>query len=136
TLSWIIEKMIGRSVLAPRRRDQAAVVQNDKPVLEIKDLCLPRVGSGFTLENVSLTLRRGEILAIYGLMGAGRTELFECLMGLHPEATGEIKVSNRTIRPETIRERIDLGLMLVPEDRQRLGLVQKLSVAENISLAS
>ena len=69
-------------------------------------------------------------------MGAGRTELFECLMGLHPEATGEIKISNRTIRPETIRERIDLGLMLVPEDRQRLGLVQKLSVAENISLAS
>ena len=56
--------------------------------------------------------------------------------GLHPEATGEIKISNRTIRPETIRERIDLGLMLVPEDRQRLGLVQKLSVAQNISLAS
>jgi erythritol transport system ATP-binding protein len=136
TLSWIIEKMIGRSVLAPRRRDQAAVVQNDKPVLEIKDLCLPRVGSGFTLENVSLTLRRGEILAIYGLMGAGRTELFECLMGLHPEATGEIRLAGKIIRDESIGERIELGMMLVPEDRQRLGLVQQLSVGHNMTLAN
>ncbi|HEY5741477.1 MAG TPA: ATP-binding cassette domain-containing protein, partial [Terrimicrobiaceae bacterium] len=100
------------------------------------NLCLPRMGGGFTLENVSLTLKRGEILAIFCLMGAGRTELLECLMGLHPEATGEMKISNRSIRPETIRERIDLGLMLVPEDRQRSGLVQKLSVAQNITLAS
>jgi erythritol transport system ATP-binding protein len=135
-VGWIVEKMVGRSVNAPRHRTQTIADGEREIILEIKDLSLPRIGGGFTLENVSLKLRRGEILAIFGLMGAGRTELFECLMGLHPEATGEIKVSNRTIRPETIRERIDLGLMLVPEDRQRLGLVQKLSVADNISLAS
>ena len=135
-VGWIVEKMVGRNVNAPRHRTQTISDGERETVLEIKDLSLPRIGGGFTLENVSLKLKRGEILAIFGLMGAGRTELFECLMGLHPEATGEIKVSNRTIRPETIRERIDLGLMLVPEDRQRLGLVQKLSVAENISLAS
>ena len=135
-VGWIVEKMVGRSVNAPRHRTQTIADGERETILEIKDLSLPRIGGGFTLENVSLKLRRGEILAIFGLMGAGRTELFECLMGLHPEATGEIKVSNRTIRPETIRERIDLGLMLVPEDRQRLGLVQKLSVADNISLAS
>jgi erythritol transport system ATP-binding protein len=75
-------------------------------------------------------------LAIFGLMGAGRTELFECLMGLHPEASGEIHLGGRPLRRESIRERIDLGLMLVPEDRQRLGLVQKLSVAHNITLAN
>lgn len=128
--------MIGRSVLAFRRRDQGTAFQSDKPVLEINDLCLGRVGSGFTLENVSLVLRRGEILAIYGLMGAGRTELFECLMGLHPEATGEIRLAGRTIRHESIGERIKLGMMLVPEDRQRLGLVQQLSVGQNITLAN
>ena len=111
-------------------------ISADRPVLEVRDLKLPRVGGGFTLENVSLTLRRGEILAIFGLMGAGRTELFECLMGLHPEASGEIRLGNRQLRNETIRERIELGLMLVPEDRQRLGLVQKLSVGHNITLAS
>ena len=135
-VGWIVEKMVGRNVNAPRHRTQTISDGERETVLEIKDLSLPRIGGGFTLENVSLKLKRGEILAIFGLMGAGRTELFECLMGLHPEATGEIKVSNRTIRPETIRERIDLGLMLVPEDRQRLGLVQKLSVADNITLAS
>ena len=128
--------MVGRKLRPPRRRTEALATGAREIVLEIRDLSLPRVGSGFTLENVSLQLHRGEILAIFGLMGAGRTELFECLMGLHPEATGEIKILNRAIRPETIRERIDLGLMLVPEDRQRLGLVQKLSVAQNITLAS
>jgi erythritol transport system ATP-binding protein len=57
-------------------------------------------------------------------------------MGLHPEASGEIRVGNRRLRNESIRERIDFGLMLVPEDRQRLGLVQKLSVAHNVTLAN
>jgi erythritol transport system ATP-binding protein len=135
-IGWIVEKMVGRNVNAPRHRVQTISDAVRETVLEIKDLSLPRIGGGFTLEKVSLKLQRGEILAIFGLMGAGRTELFECLMGLHPEAAGEIKISDRTIRPETIRERIDLGLMLVPEDRQRLGLVQKLSVGHNISLAS
>ena len=128
-IAWIVEKMVGRKLSAPRRRVETLTAGARETVLEIRDLSLPRVGSGFTLEKVSLKLHRGEILAIFGLMGAGRTELFECLMGLHPEATGEIKISNRAVRFESIRERIDMGLMLVPEDRQRLGLVQKLSVA-------
>ncbi|MGA7879947.1 MAG: sugar ABC transporter ATP-binding protein [Terrimicrobiaceae bacterium] len=135
-VGWIVEKMVGRSVSAPRRRAPATTAGTQEAILVINELSLPRVGGGFTLEKVSFTLKRGEILAIFGLMGAGRTELFECLMGLHPEATGEIKISNRALRSETIRERIDLGFMLVPEDRQRLGLVQKLSVSENIALAS
>src|SRR6516164_2426267 len=135
-IAWIIDKMVGRDVNAPRHRVRTAVGAGNQTALEIKDLCLPRIGGGFTLENVSLTLMRGEILAIFGLMGAGRTELFECLMGLHPEASGEIHGGNRRLQNETIRERIDFGLMLVPEDRQRLGLVQKLSVAHNITLAN
>jgi len=135
-VAWIIEKMVGRTVDATRHRIPAAATADDRPVLEVKNLNLPRVGGGFTLENVSLTLRRGEILAIFGLMGAGRTELFECLMGQHPEASGEICLNGRKLQHESIRGRIDLGMMLVPEDRQRLGLIQKLSVAHNITLAN
>jgi erythritol transport system ATP-binding protein len=135
-VGWIVERMVGRSVKAPKHRSSASKDAEREAVLEVRHLHLPRAGGGFTLENVSFDLRRGEILAIFGLMGAGRTELFECLMGLHPEAKGEIRISGRSIRVETIRQRIDLGLMLVPEDRQRLGLVQKLSVAQNITLAS
>jgi erythritol transport system ATP-binding protein len=134
SVAWIIEKMVGRNVNAPRRRTVATGAV--RPLLEVKNLSLPRIGGGFTLENVSLTLRRGEILAIFGLMGAGRTELFECLMGQHPEASGEIRLGDRKLQKETIRGRIDLGMTLVPEDRQRSGLVQKLSVAHNITLAN
>jgi erythritol transport system ATP-binding protein len=94
------------------------------------------VGSGFTLENVNFTLNQGEILAIYGLMGAGRTELFECLMGLHPEASGSVSVNGAPLGHATIAERIEHGITLVPEDRQRLGLVQQLTVSQNLTLAS
>lgn len=135
-VGWIIEKMVGRNVNAPRHRTQSIAPGANRPILEIENLSLPRVGGGFTLENVSLRLHRGEILAIFGLMGAGRTELFECLMGQHPEASGEIRLEARKLQKETIRGRIDLGMMLVPEDRQRLGLIQKLSVAHNITLAN
>jgi erythritol transport system ATP-binding protein len=135
-LPWIIEKMVGRNVHAPRHRTHGSAKDEDGPVLQVKNLRLPRVGGGFTLENVSFTLRRGEILAIFGLMGAGRTELFECLLGLHPEASGDIFVNGRKLQNESIRDRIEMGMMLVPEDRQRLGLIQKLSVAHNITLAN
>jgi erythritol transport system ATP-binding protein len=135
-IAWIIEKMVGRKVIAATHRTQTTADRAARPVLEVKNLSLPRAGGGFSLEEVSLTVRPGEIVAIFGLMGAGRTELFECLMGLHPEARGEIRLSDRKLKHETIRERIDLGMMLVPEDRQRLGLIQKLSVAQNITLAN
>jgi erythritol transport system ATP-binding protein len=104
--------------------------------LKVEDLTLPREGKGFTLRRVSFSLHEGEILAIYGLMGAGRTELFECLMGLHAEATGKITLAGKVLRHEPIFDRIASGITLVPEDRQRLGLVQQLSVAQNITLAS
>jgi erythritol transport system ATP-binding protein len=82
-------------------------------------------------------LREGEILGVYGLMGAGRTELFECLIGLHPESSGTISLNGAPIsRSATIDERIDRGLVLVPEDRQRVGIVQSLSVGSNMTLAS
>ncbi|MBV9107502.1 MAG: sugar ABC transporter ATP-binding protein, partial [Verrucomicrobia bacterium] len=113
-----------------------AARQNGHQLLKVQNLTLPREGKGFTLRRVSFSLREGEILAIYGLMGAGRTELFECLMGLHTEATGTITLAGKALRHEPIFDRIASGITLVPEDRQRLGLVQQLSVAQNITLAS
>ena len=135
-VAWLIEKMVGRNVNAPHHRGRTLSGRAAKPMLEVKNLSLPRVGGGFALKDVSFQLQGGEILAVFGLMGAGRTELFECLMGLHPEASGDIRLGDRKLRNETIRQRIDLGLMLVPEDRQRLGLVQKLSVGQNMTLAN
>jgi len=69
-------------------------------------------------------------------MGAGRTELFECLMGLHPGVAGNLILDGSPIKSQAVRDRIQQGLMLVPEDRQREGLVQVLSVRDNMLLAS
>jgi erythritol transport system ATP-binding protein len=135
-VTWIIEKMVGRTVRAPSRHNHFHESAENAPILKVEGLTLPRVGSGFTLEKVDLTLKKGEILAIYGLMGAGRTELFECLMGLHPEATGSIYLNGTPLGHATIAERIEHGITLVPEDRQRLGLVQQLTVGQNLTLAS
>ena len=91
---WIVQKMTGSNKSYPKKERDIDWEKQDT-VLEVKDLCLPKKGGGWLLEHVSFKLKRGEILGIYGLMGAGRTEVFECLMGLHPEHTGEVYVAGK-----------------------------------------
>lgn len=104
-------------------------------ILEVEHLFLPKSGGDYLLNDVSFKLKKGEVLGIYGLLGAGRTELLECLMGLRPECTGSIKLEGKEIRVRNISEQIDNGFALVPEDRQREGLVQSLDIGRNISLS-
>ena len=105
-------------------------------MLEVRDLTLPKSGGGYLLHHVDFNLKRGEILGIYGLMGAGRTEVFECIMGLRPEHTGDILLEGKKMEIHSISEQIERGFALVPEDRQREGLVQTMSILKNISLSS
>ena len=86
--------------------------------------------------DLDLTVRAGEIVCLYGLMGAGRTELLETLAGRLPAQTGTVHVDGVDVTTAPIGERIARGLALVPEDRQRDGLVQTMSVGDNLSLAS
>jgi ribose transport system ATP-binding protein len=89
------------------------------------------------VDRVSFTLRRGEVLGIFGLVGAGRTELLETLFGLHPErSSGRLRVAGREVQLRSPAEAIAAGLALAPEDRKRDGLVLPMSVAANASLAS
>jgi len=132
TLSWIVERMVGRDAASTYRPPKHELGQE---ILKVESITLPKIGGGYLLEDVSFSLREGEILGIYGLMGAGRTELFECLAGLHPEAEGKVWLAQKELRG-LIDRRISQGLMLIPEDRQREGLVQQLSVAHNMLLAS
>jgi len=134
SLSWSIERMVGREAAATY---QSPKHEMGDELLRVDGLTLHRsAGAGYLLENVSFSLRAGEILGIYGLMGAGRTELFECLMGLHPHAKGEIWLAGNKAKGSSLDQRIKHGLMLIPEDRQREGLVADLSVAQNMLLAS
>jgi ABC-type sugar transport system ATPase subunit len=132
-LSWIIEKMIGTSATS-------SFVDPDKEigeeVLRAEDISYWDASGNHVLKGVSFSLRRGEILGIYGLLGAGRTELFETLMGMHPDAEGKITLFGKELQPKSISDQITNGFALIPEDRQREGIVQTLSIEKNLVLAS
>jgi erythritol transport system ATP-binding protein len=132
-VDWIIEKMVGRNPSDFFKLQEHAIKD---PLLTVEHVFLPRSGGGYYVDDVSFTLHEGEIMGVYGLMGAGRTELFECLIGLHPESRGTISLNGKVIDSPSIEERIKHGLVLVPEDRQRVGIVQSLSVSSNMTLAS
>ncbi len=83
-------------------------------------------------KNVSLKLYEGEILGIYGLQGAGRTELIQTIFGLLRPDEGKIKVWGKNIIALKTKQRIDLGIAMVPEDRKGYGLFQNMTVGENI----
>ncbi|HEX8627830.1 MAG TPA: sugar ABC transporter ATP-binding protein [Catenuloplanes sp.] len=133
-LAWIVEHMVGRDqdALFPHRE---AVV--GEPVLSVRELMVadPENPNRLSVDRLDLTLRQGEIVGIYGLMGSGRTELLEALAGRIPPVSGEIALAGEPLTGTGIRERIERGVILVPEDRQRDGLVQTMSVGENLSLA-
>lgn len=84
---------------------------------------------------VAGTVCPGEILGLYGLMGAGRTELMESVLGVHADAAGSVRLQGRELAGLDVRERIACGMAMVPEDRQASGLVQTMNVQQNITLA-
>jgi erythritol transport system ATP-binding protein len=130
---WIIEHMVGRSPASLFAQEEHEAGQ---VLLRVQDITLPRLGGGYLLDHVSFEIHAGEILGIYGLMGAGRTELLEVLAGVRPEATGEIRLEGERLEASTVADRISAGLVLVPEDRKADGLVETLSVAHNMVLSS
>jgi ABC-type sugar transport system ATPase subunit len=89
------------------------------------------------VRGVDLHVRRGEVLGVFGLMGAGRTELLETLFGLHPaDAGGEVIIDGAPARVASPADAIRRGMAMAPEDRKGAGLVLPMSVAANASLAS
>lgn len=134
-VSWIVQQMTGGEKSYPTR-DRKVDWSKVENVLEVKDLCLPKQGGGYLVDHLNFNLKKGEVLGIYGLMGAGRSEVFECLMGLHPEHTGEIKLNGEPIKIKSISDQIDKGFALIPEDRQAQGLVQTLDIEKNCSLSA
>jgi ABC-type sugar transport system ATPase subunit len=136
TRDAIVRLMAGREA---KEVFQKSATMPGAELLRAEEISLPGEGVGrpFLVEKVSLSLRQGEVLGIFGLVGAGRTELLETLFGLHPgRATGRIVVNGRPANFTSPREAIGAGLALAPEDRKRDGLVLPMSVAANTSLAS
>ncbi|MDX2150765.1 MAG: sugar ABC transporter ATP-binding protein [Bryobacteraceae bacterium] len=88
------------------------------------------------LQNISLTLRAGEIVGLAGLIGAGRTELCRALFGLDRIDSGHVLVDGKPVRIHSPREAVKAGFALIPEDRQKTGLATGLPLGQNLTLAS
>ena len=86
--------------------------------------------------NISFTLRRGEVLGLAGLMGAGRTEIAEALFGLRPAHAGEIRLHGRPVRITSPRDALAAGIGMVTEDRKGLGILPAMSVRSNLTLSA
>jgi len=93
-------------------------------------------GTGYAVDHLDLEVKAGEVVCIYGLMGAGRTEMMECVAGRLKASEGRILFHGEDVSNLSIAQRIRAGLVLVPEDRQRDGLVQTMTVGKNLSLSS
>ena len=132
---WIVNRMTGGSKAYPKRNREVDWSKIED-VLVVKDLCLPKAGGGYLVDHLNFELKKGEVLGIYGLMGAGRSEVFECLMGLHPEHTGEVLMNGDKLNIKSISQQIDNGFALIPEDRQSQGLVQTLDIEKNCALSA
>jgi ribose transport system ATP-binding protein len=132
----IIKKMVGREIATLARDRNPA---NEQELLTVQNLDMQtRDGQKKdVLKKISFSLKQGEILGIFGLMGAGRTELLECILGIHAgNCTGNILIEGRPVKVKSPREAIQSGIVLVPEDRKKDGLVLGLDVKTNISLSS
>ena len=135
THDQLIQKMVGREIQIIRKQDESP---KEDEVLHIEKLCLHHPGRKENLlKNISLRLHRGEIIGLFGLMGAGRTELLETIFGMHRERrSGEIIVGGNRTAFRSPADAIKAGIALVPEDRKRDGLVLGLDVRTNISLTN
>jgi ribose transport system ATP-binding protein len=124
----MVKLMVGRDISQYYRRDHTP---GDDVVLELRDVVL----AGHSHERINFKVRRGEILCLAGLVGAGRTEIARALFGIDPIIEGSIRLEGREIAPRNPFDAVRQGFALVPEDRQVQGLVLDMAVKRNISLA-
>jgi erythritol transport system ATP-binding protein len=132
-IPWITENMVGMKSFEAVNTQK---VKKGPKIIELKSISLKKKESEeYILDDVNFNSSSGEILSIYGLMGSGRTELLEIIMGLNRDFKGEIYLEDKILKASSISERISDGIVLVPEDRQGQGLVQSLSILSNTLLS-
>jgi ribose transport system ATP-binding protein len=130
-------RMVGRELseaFPPKATlDQEGAIDIDQvpPALTVRGLTVPGC-----IEDVSFTLQRGEILGVAGLMGAGRTELGETLMGLRKLQSGSVEIEGTPVRIQNPRDAMNAGIAYLSEDRQGRGLLLQYDTVVNITLAS
>lgn len=127
----LAEMMVGRSVNFNIDKGHS---NPGKTVLSIRNLCVKNSRGHMAVNDLSLNVRAGEIVGIAGVDGNGQTELIYGITGLSSVESGEIFLNDIDVTKKTIREKIELGIGHIPEDRQKHGLVADFTVAENLVL--
>jgi ABC-type sugar transport system ATPase subunit len=124
----LIKMMVGRTLgeIFPVRNPAGTEV-----ALEVSRLSLE--GS---FSDISFSMKRGEIIGLFGLVGSGRTQVARCIFGADPFSAGDIKVGDKPIHPRSPFDAVQDGIALLTEDRKRDGLVMNCSLRDNASLAS
>ena len=123
----VVRMMVGRDLselFATREGEIGA------PLLEVRHLSTPSL-----LRDISFDLRKGEILGLFGLLGAGRTDLARALFGAGPTPSGKVRLDGQPVAVRSPADATKVGLGYVPEDRKLHGLVLPMTVRENVTLA-
>lgn len=126
TAAGMIRHMVGREVTNVFPKTPATI---GPPVLRVEGL-----SDGRHFRNVSLEARRGQILGLTGLIGAGRTELARVLFGLQRPAAGRILINGKPVTIGSPADAVRAGIAYVPEDRKAMGIIPTMNIRENISL--
>ena len=128
TREKLIELIIGREI-----KDEFAKFNEptDETIMEVRDL-----SRDDQVQDISLTLKKGEILGIYGLVGSGRSEFLDLIFGIEHADKGTIKIGDRFLDKHTPKDSINAGIAYVTEDRKDTGLMLGRSINENINIAS
>ena len=124
----VIRLMVGREIteMYPDRSSAPGA-----PILDVSEL-----GDGQHFEDVSFTVRAGEIVGLAGIIGSGREELVESIYGARRARTGTTAIEGQRVRLRSPADSVDRGLVLVPRDRRNDGLVLDMTVGDNINLAT
>lgn len=128
TEGQLVQMMVGRSVdqIYPKRPARIG-----EPVLTVAGYCHPT-----EFADIAFTLRRGEILGFYGLIGAGRSEVMQALFGITRPSKGACRIDGRVLAIRSTAQAVDAGIVYVPEDRGRQGAVKGLPIFQNVTLPS
>ncbi|GLR19934.1 sugar ABC transporter ATP-binding protein [Portibacter lacus] len=132
----LIKLMVGRNI---ENRFQKEILPIGDDLLGVENLNLIQADNKarYLLKDINFSLKKGEVLGIFGLMGAGRTELLETLFGLYPKlSTCKLTIEKKEVNISSVQDAILNGLALVPENRKEDGLVLQMDVSKNISMVS
>lgn len=131
TEAEMAKMMVGRQVSFKVEKQEA---KPKEEVLKVENLSVKNNKKVLGLKNFSLSVRKGEIVGIAGVEGNGQTELVEAITGMRPVEEGKIVFNGKDITNSSIRERIDLGIAHIPEDRHKRGLILDYTVENNMVL--